>query len=106
MTKLSLILLAVAGLAVSGSAVLGCASTRTREGPGEYVDNSVITGKVKSAILAEPTLKTLQITVTTFKETVQLSGFVDSAESKHRAGEVAAGVAGVSAVKNDLIVKK
>jgi osmotically-inducible protein OsmY len=60
---------------------------------------------VKSAILGEPSLKTLQISVKTFKDTVQLSGFVDSSASKRRAGEVAAGVPGVSDVQNDLIVK-
>ena len=105
MTKLTLSIITAAGLALSGSASLGCASTRTHESPGEYIDNSVITTKVKGAILEEPSLKTLQISVKTYKDTVQLSGFVNSAESKRRAGEVAAGVPGVSDVKNDLIVK-
>lgn len=105
MTKLTLSIITAAGLALSGSASLGCASTRTHESPGEYIDNSVITTKVKGAILEEPSLKTLQISVKTYKDTVQLSGFVNSAESKRRAGEVAAGVPGVSDVQNDLIVK-
>ncbi len=105
MTKLTLTMITAAGLALSGSAALGCASTRTHESPGEYIDNSVITTKVKAAILEEPSLKTLQISVKTYKDTVQLSGFVDSAESKQRAGEVAAGVPGVADVQNDLIVK-
>ena len=105
MTKLTLTMITAASLALSGSAALGCASTRTRESPGEYIDNSVITTKVKAAILDEPSLKTLQISVKTYKDTVQLSGFVDSEDSHRRAGEVAAGVKGVAAVKNDLIVK-
>jgi osmotically-inducible protein OsmY len=105
MTKLTLTMITVAGLALSGSAALGCAATRTHESTGEYIDNSVITTKVKSAILNEPSLKTRQISVKTYKDTVQLSGFVDSEESKRRAGEVAAGVPGVSDVKNDLVVK-
>jgi len=53
-----------------------------------------ITTKVKAAIFDEPTLKTLQITVVTFKGEVQLSGFVDSAQSVKKAGEVARGVKG------------
>ena len=84
---------------------LGCASTPKREGTGEYVDDSMITTKVKAAIFNEPTLKVFQINVETFKGEVQLSGFVDSAQSVKRAGEVARGVKGVKSVKNNLIVK-
>jgi len=84
---------------------VGCASTPTREGTGEYVDDSAITTKVKAAILAESTLKVFQINVETFKGEVQLSGFVDSSKSVSKAGEVARGVNGVKSVKNSLIVK-
>ena len=84
---------------------LGCASTPTRESTGEYIDDSAITTKVKAAILNEPTLKVFQINVETFKGDVQLSGFVDSAQSVKKAGEVARGVKGVTSVKNSLIVK-
>lgn len=87
------------------TAFLGCASTQHQSSTGEYVDDSVITAKVKAAIFDEPTLKTLQITVVTFKGEVQLSGFVDKAQSVATAGEVARGVQGVTSVKNDLIVK-
>jgi len=83
----------------------GCASTPTREGTGEYVDDSAITTKVKAAIFDDPSLKVLQINVETFKGAVQLSGFVDSAQSVRKAGEVAHGVTGVRSVKNNLIVK-
>jgi osmotically-inducible protein OsmY len=83
----------------------GCASTRTSEGTGEYFDDSTITTKVKSAILMDSSLKVLQINVETFKGVVQLSGFVDSAQSSTKATEVARGVKGVVKVKNDLIVK-
>jgi len=86
-------------------AFLGCASTPTREGTGEYVDDSAITAKVKAAIVNEPSLKVFQINVETFKGEVQLSGFVDSSRSASKAGEVARGVKGVRAVKNSLIVK-
>lgn len=84
---------------------VGCASTRTKEGTGEYVDDSVITTKVKSAIFSDPDLKVFQINVETFKGVVQLSGFVNSAQSVTKAGEVARGIKGVTGVKNDLIVK-
>ena len=84
---------------------LGCASTPTRESTGEYVDDSVITTKVKAAIFNEPSLKVFQINVETFKGEVQLSGSVDSAQSVKKAGEVARSVGGVKSVKNNLIVK-
>jgi osmotically-inducible protein OsmY len=84
---------------------MGCASTRTHEGTGEYVDDSAITTKVKGAIFTDPALKVLQINVETFKGVVQLSGFVDSAASVAKAGEVARSVMGVVSVKNDLVVK-
>jgi osmotically-inducible protein OsmY len=84
---------------------VGCASTPTREGTGEYVDDSAITTKVKAAIFNDPSLKVFQINVETFKGDVQLSGFVDSAQSVKKAGEVARGVNGVKSVKNNLIVK-
>lgn len=84
---------------------LGCAATQKQESTGQYVDDSVITTKVKAAIFNEATLKTLQINVKTFKGVVQLSGFVDSAQSVKKAGEVAGSVNGVVSVKNDLVVK-
>jgi osmotically-inducible protein OsmY len=110
MAKLTLTILSVAGLALSGTAFLGCADTRTRESrshesAGEYLDDSVITTKVKAAILDDPSLKSFQINVKTYKGVVQLSGFVDSAQMVQRAGKVASGITGVSSVRNDLIVK-
>ena len=84
---------------------VGCASTSTHEGTGEYVDDTVITTKVKAAILEEPGLKSAEINVETFKGTVQLSGFVSSQSSIQKAVEVARGVKGVKAVKNDMHVK-
>ena len=84
---------------------VGCASTPKKSGTGEYIDDSVITTKVKAAILDDPSLKVFQVNVETFKGEVQLSGFVDSAQSVKKAGEVARGVKGVKSVKNNLIVK-
>jgi osmotically-inducible protein OsmY len=84
---------------------LGCASTSKSEGTGEYVDDSVITAKVKTAIFEEPTLKSAEINVETFKGTVQLSGFVASQSSADKAIIVARNVRGVTSVKNDMRVK-
>ncbi len=92
-------------LAVTLVSLVGCASTSTQEGTGEYVDDSVITTKVKAAIFNEPTLKSAEINVETFKGAVQLSGFVSSQTAINRAAEVARGVKGVKSVKNDMRVK-
>lgn len=83
----------------------GCASTQKQDTAGQYLDDSVVTTRVKSAILGDPALKVSQISVETYHGTVQLSGFVDSPQSVKRAGEVAQGVQGVKEVKNNLIVK-
>ena len=82
-----------------------CASTRTQESTGEYVDDSVITTKVKSLLAADDFLKSFQISVETFKGTVQLSGFVGSQQAVDNANEIARSVKGVTSVKNDLVVK-
>ncbi|HZV65422.1 MAG TPA: BON domain-containing protein [Telluria sp.] len=83
----------------------GCASTPTKEGTGEYVDDSVITAKVKASIFNEPTLKASEINVETFKGDVQLSGFVANPQDAQKAVEIARGVKGVTSVKNDVRIK-
>jgi osmotically-inducible protein OsmY len=85
--------------------VVACAPTSTREGTGEYVDDTVITTKVKAAYAADPTVKATQVQVETFKGTVQLSGFVDSRESAQRAVDLARGIKGVKSVKNDTVIR-
>lgn len=82
-----------------------CAPTPTKEGTGEYIDDSMITGKVKAAFAADPTVKATQVQVETFKGTVQLSGFVDSRESAQKAVEIARSVKGVKSVKNDTVIR-
>jgi osmotically-inducible protein OsmY len=72
---------------------------------GAYVDDKVVTTKVKAALLKDPEVKALQVNVETYKGVVQLSGFVDKQEQIPRAAEVAKGVEGVKSVKNDLIVR-
>src|SRR5262245_49290725 len=86
-------------------AMVACASTRTTKSAGEQVDDSVTTGRVKAALIADPTTKAHQIDVETFKGTVQLNGFVDSSASKSRASEVAKNTKGVTAVRNNLTVR-
>ncbi len=88
------------------TAFVACASTSKREGAGEYVDDSVITTKIKSLLAADDFLKSFEISVETYKGTVQLSGFVDSQKAIDKAGEIAGGVKGVKSVKNNLNVKK
>ena len=87
------------------ASLLGCAGTSTKESTGEYFDDTVITSKVKAAIFNEPSLKSAQINVETFKGTVQLSGFVNSRADINKAGEVARGVPGVTSVRNDMRLK-
>ena len=83
----------------------GCASTSSHESTGQYVDDTALTAKVKTAILNDPTLKSSEINVETFKGRVQLSGFVSSAANIDRAVQVAQGVKGVSSVGNDMRLK-
>lgn len=95
------------------AATLGCAATAKKEdgsttqhqSTGDYLDDTVITTKVKAAVLNEPTLKSYEINVETFKGVVQLSGFVSSASDINKAVEVARGVKGVVSVKNDMRLK-
>lgn len=97
--------LSAALLAVTLVSVVGCASTSQQEGTGEYVDDAVITTKVKAAIFNEPTLKSTEINVETFKGVVQLSGFVNSQADISKAVSLARSVQGVTGVKNDMRLK-
>ena len=82
-----------------------CASTLTHESAGEYVDDSVITTKVKSLLAKDDFLRSFQIGVETYQGTVQLSGFVNSQQAVDKAGKITRSVKGVTSVKNNLIVK-
>ena len=93
-----LVLMLIAGFSA-------CASTSRQSSVGEYVDDSVITTKVKSLLAADSFLKSFNIGVETYKGTVQLSGFVATQKAADKAEEIAHGVKGVESVKNDLIVK-
>jgi osmotically-inducible protein OsmY len=92
-------------LIVMLAVIAGCASSPTKEGTGEYIDDTVITTKVKLAIMEDPALKSSEINVETFKGVVQLSGFVVSQEAINKAIETARNVNGVTSVKNDMRLK-
>lgn len=85
--------------------LMACASGPKQAGAGEYLDDSVITTKVKAAIFNEPSLKSAEINVETFKGVVQLSGFISSNADMTKAVEVTREVGGVRSVKNDMRLK-
>jgi hyperosmotically inducible periplasmic protein len=83
----------------------GCAATPTKESTGEFVDDSTITAKVKAAFIHDEVVKAFDVSVETFKGTVQLSGFVDTAAQRSRAVQLARGIKGVRDVENKITVK-
>lgn len=87
------------------AAIAACASTPKQEGTGEYIDDSVITTKIKAELAADDFLKSFEIGVETRKGIVQLSGFVDSQKAIDKAGRIAQSVKGVTGLKNNLIIK-
>ena len=92
-------------LAAALAVTVGCSSTPTQEGTGEYLDDTWITTRVKAAMFNESTLRSTEINVETFKGEVQLSGFVNSAQDIRRAVELARSTQGVKSVKNDMRIK-
>jgi osmotically-inducible protein OsmY len=93
------------GVVTIAVAISGCTVFAGRERTGEYVDDATITAKVNAQIIDDKTLRSTQINVETMQDIVQLSGFVDSAEAKAKAGEIARNVSGVRSVRNNLIVR-
>jgi hyperosmotically inducible periplasmic protein len=83
----------------------GCTSTATRESTGEYIDDTVVTAKVKTALARDDSVNGFAVKVETFKGVVQLSGFVDTETERLQAERVAGGVAGVTSVANNILVK-
>ena len=97
--------LMIALMSAGGLVVAGCASTETRQAPGEYMDDAVITTKVKTAFATDDQVSALAINVETFRGTVQLSGFAKTQAEINRAVELARGVEGVQNVRNDIRLK-
>lgn len=88
------------------SSLVACAAPAKRQSVGEYLDDTVITTKVKAALLNDEAVSGLAITVNTFNGVVQLGGFVDTTDEIRRAGRIAKQVSGVRTVKNDIVLKK
>lgn len=104
LSKPSSLLVLIGALTLCGMAG-SCAATRTTDSTGQYVDDSAITAKVKSALLGDDAVKSFAVSVETVKGVVQLSGFVDTSDQRSAAGRDASAVLGVKDVKNSLIVK-
>ena len=85
--------------------VAACAATPVRESTGEFIDDALITTKIKSQLAGDDIMRAFQISVETFRGIVQLSGFVNSQMDVERADEIATNVNGVRSIKNNLIVK-
>jgi hyperosmotically inducible protein len=79
-----------------------CSATRTQQSAGEVIDDSVLTSKVKIALIDDPITKAGQINVETYRGVVQLGGFVDNTQQKEQATKVARSITGVKEVRNDL----
>ena len=87
------------------ASLVGCASTKIQEGTGEFVDNAVITTKVKTALFNEAPLKSFEINVKTFKGNVQLSGFVNTQSDIEKAEKITKKIKGVKSIKNNILLK-
>jgi len=83
----------------------GCAVTSGQQSVGSYVDDAGITTQVKGKFTGDPTVSSASISVETLKGTVQLAGFVKSANEKATAERLAREVKGVVGVRNDLVVQ-
>ena len=103
--KIAKSIISAAIFATVAITAVGCSSTNKQASTGEYVDDAVITTKVKAALINDPNVKAREVNVETFKGDVQLSGFVADPRDAQRAVEIARGVKGVTSVKNDIRVK-
>lgn len=92
-------------LAVFLITAVGCAGSSTNESTGEYIDDTWITTKVKTALVEDPVVKSSEVNVETFKGVVQLSGFVTSKEAMDKAVDIARGINGVNSVRNNMTIK-
>lgn len=103
-TTISLLALVVA-VALPVAALAADAGPAVESTPGQFIDDATITAKVKSAFFQDDKVNALDIKVTTYKGTVQLSGFADDDKVIARAAALAAAVNGVKSVKNDVRLK-
>ena len=92
--------------AVLGTAFnTGCTATATRQSTGEYIDDTAVTARVKSAFVTDESVKAFDVQVETFRGVVQLSGFVDNQNQKIRAEQIARSTNGVRDVRNNIQLK-
>ncbi len=96
---------ATLGAALAAALLAACAGSPTKESTGELVDDSVITTKVKSAMVADKSVSAMDVSVETFKGRVLLSGYVKSADERQRAEGIARSVTGVKDVNNRIEVR-
>lgn len=92
-------------LAGTTMVLAACSGTAKRESTGEMLDDTAITAKVKAAFVEAEEISVFDVSVETFKGTVQLSGFVDTEAQRVAAEQIAGGVAGVVKVENKISVK-
>lgn len=97
--------LSIVLLGIFATLAIGCAGTPTQESTGEYLSDTWITTKVKTALANDSIVKSTEVNVETFKGDVQLSGFVSSKPAMDQAVLVARDVEGVASVKNDMRIK-
>lgn len=82
----------------------GCASTSHQEGTGEYLDNTAITSQIKTDYAFDPDIRSLNISVKTYKGHVLLTGEVQNAYQKRKAVDIARHVNGVKSVEDRLVI--
>lgn len=104
-TKLRHTGIALSLIAVLGGPLYGCASSPDHKSTGQYIDDAAITTKVKAKLLGDSITEGLKVDVDTYKGAVTLSGYVNNARQRERAAEMAQTVAGVTSVRNNLLVK-
>lgn len=100
-----LTVLLLSGALVGTAFTTGCTSTATQQSTGEYIDDTALTARVKSAFVSDDNVKARDVQVETFRGVVQLSGFVDNATQKARAEQIARSTSGVTDVNNQIQLK-
>jgi hypothetical protein len=105
MKEMKTVVKCLLGLFLLLAFVAACSPQPKSRSTGAYVDDKVITARVEAALIGNEQTKARQISIETYRGVVQLSGFVDSKQSKQVAEQVTRGVKGVVDVKNDLIVR-
>ncbi len=98
-------LLLLSGAVIGAAFTSGCTATATRQSTGEYIDDTAVTARVKSAFVSDESVKAFDVQVETFRGVVQLSGFVDNVNQKTRAEQIARSTNGVRDVRNNIQLK-